>query len=91
MKLKTLFGAAILGLAGLTLVGCDINDADVVSRNLSTDAANFKVNRRIVFYNIRTGDFMLNIEGMCARENVTGEIQITCQTGPSEYKNTSWR
>ncbi|AHI60086.1 site-specific recombination directionality factor RDF [Erwinia phage Ea9-2] len=75
---------AVVAMTGLS--GCDINDADVVSKNLSTDAANFKVNRRIVFTNLRTGEFLLSIEGLCARENTSTEIQITCQTGPNEFK-----
>lgn len=76
----------LLALSLLALAGCDVNDADVVSRNLGTDAANFKVERRIVFYNIRTGEYILSVEGLCARENVSSEIQITCQTGPNEYQ-----
>lgn len=85
--MKKLILSALIAVVAMTgLSGCDINDADVVSKNLSTDAANFKVNRRIVFTNLRTGDFLLSIEGLCARENTTTEIQITCQTGPNEFK-----
>lgn len=80
--MKKLLLTALLPLTLLT--GCD-NSADVVSRNLSTQAANFEVPRRIVFYNVRTGDYMLSIEGLCAREG-DKEIAITCQTGPGEYK-----
>lgn len=86
MKSK-LLGA--LALVAATLVsGCDINDADVVSRNLSTAAANFEVPRRIVFYNVRNGEFLLTIEGLCARDtsSASNEVQVTCQTGPNEYK-----
>lgn len=75
-----------VGTIGLLLIGCDVNDADVVSRNVSTEAANFKVPRRIVFYNVRNGEYMLSIEGLCARENVSQEVQITCKTGPDSYK-----
>lgn len=80
--MKKLLLTALLPLTLLT--GCD-NSADVVSRNLSTQAANFEVPRRIVFYNVRTGDYMLSIEGLCAREG-DKEIAITCQTGPGQYK-----
>lgn len=87
MKLpKRFLKRALLILAVTSMTGCDINDADVVSRNLSTQAANFEVPRRIVFYNVRNGEFLLSVEGLCARENTTSEIQITCQTGPNEYK-----
>lgn len=82
--MKKLLIAVLVACTALT--GCDVNDADVVSQNLSTDAANFKIPRRIVFTNLRTGEFLLSIEGLCARENTTSEIQITCQTGPSDFK-----
>lgn len=76
-----------LALASL-LSGC--NDADVASRNLSTAADNFKVNRRIVFYNGITGDYMLVIEGLCSLGNNDkhGELSVTCKTGPSSYKKS---
>lgn len=77
--------AIAIALLGLTLVGCD-NAADVASRNVGTAAANFEVQRRIVFYNVRTGNYLLSIEGLCARENTNSEIEITCKTGPSQYK-----
>lgn len=76
--------AILVFMASVAMVGCD-NSADVVSRNLSTQAANFEVPRRIVFYNVRTGDYLLSIEGLCAREG-DKEIAITCQTGPGQYK-----
>lgn len=86
MKLRKLMFAAICLPMVFMLSACDIRDADVVSKNLSTDAANFKVNRRIVFYNIRTNDYILVAEGLCARENTQAEIEITCQSGPNEFK-----
>lgn len=77
---------AALALLVLSLAGCDVNDADVVSQNVSTAAANFEVPRRIVFYNVRTGEYMLSIEGLCARENKGQEVEITCKTGADSYK-----
>lgn len=77
----------VLALAILTgETGC--NDADVASRNLSTAADNFEINRRIVFYNGITGEYMLTIEGLCSLGNndKPGELSVTCKTGPNEYK-----
>lgn len=76
-----------LSLLALALTGCD-RDADVASRNLSTAADNFEVNRRIVFYNGITGDYMLTIEGMCSKDNnsTKDNLIIICKTGPGEYK-----
>ena len=52
---KTLILAA---LAIATLAGCQ-KDADVASRNLSNAADMFEINRRVVFYNGITGEYML--------------------------------
>jgi hypothetical protein len=68
------------------LAGC--RDADVASRNLSVAADNFEIVRRIVFYNGVTGDYILTIEGLCSLGNadVSGELTVTCKTGPTAYK-----
>lgn len=64
------------------------NDADVASRNLSMAADMFEINRRVIFYNGITGDYMLSIEGLCSLGNNDdpGELTVTCKTGSSEYK-----
>jgi hypothetical protein len=69
-----------------SLVGC--RDADVASRNLSIAADYFEISRRIVFYNGITGDYILTIEGLCSLGNadVTGELTVTCKTGPNDFK-----
>lgn len=76
-----------LGLALATLAGC-ASDADVVSHNLSKAADNFEVQRRIVFYNGITGDYMLTIEGLCSlgNDDPEGELSVVCATGPGQYK-----
>ncbi|QQK88043.1 hypothetical protein [Providencia phage PSTRCR_127] len=84
--LKKITTALILS-SSLLLTGCPA-DSDVASRNLSTASDNFEVNRRIVFYNGITGGYMLQIEGLCTRDNSsTGQILgIVCKTGPNQYK-----
>ena len=66
------------------IVGCS-TDADVVSRNISLDAGNFKVDRRIVFYNGITGGYILTIEGKCQLEH-NAKLAITCKVGEDKYK-----
>lgn len=70
----------------LFLAGCTA--ADLASNNLSRAADSFEVTRRIVFYNGITGDYILQVEGLCSIGNydVQGEISITCKVGPTEYK-----
>lgn len=68
------------------LAGC--SDADVASQNLSKDADYFKINRRVVFYNGVTGEYILVIEGKCSLGNndSPGTLTVTCKTGYEEYK-----
>jgi hypothetical protein len=75
-------------LAAITLLSGCSRDADVASQNLSVAADNFQINRRIVFYNGITGDYMLTIEGLCSKDNAsTAEtLAIVCKTGPTSYK-----
>lgn len=70
----------------LFLAGCTA--ADLASNNLARAADSFEVTRRIVFYNGITGDYILQVEGLCSLGNndVQGEISITCKVGPTEYK-----
>jgi hypothetical protein len=73
--------------AMLMLTACE-RDADVASRNLSQAADMFEINRRIVFYNGITGDYILTIEGLCSLGNFdkARELSVTCKTGPRQYK-----
>lgn len=85
--MKKLFAIPALLLA-VVLVGAGCSDADIASENLSTAADNFEIERRIVFYNGITGEYMLSIEGLCSLGNdrTAVEISITCKTGVGEYK-----
>lgn len=76
----------VLAVATLLLAGC--NDAEMASRNLSTAADNFEVNRRIVFYNGITGAYMLSIEGLCSihKDNADDQLEVTCKVGSNSYK-----
>lgn len=82
-KLHTILG----GLAALTmLAGC--NDADTVSKNLSTAADNFEIMRRVVVVNGITGKYELEIVGLCSlgNDDTALSASITCKTGPNQYK-----
>lgn len=81
--------AAALVLSGVLFgtVGC-APDADIASANISKAADMFEIQRRIVFYNGITGEYMLSIEGLCSLGNHDGprEVSVTCKTGPGNYK-----
>jgi hypothetical protein len=77
----------VLAIAALALLaGC--TDADIASQNLSKAADMFEIDRRVVFYNGITGTYILTIEGRCSLGNYdsTGELTVTCKTGPSAFK-----
>jgi hypothetical protein len=78
--------AVVAALAALSLAGC--SDADMASSNLSRAADQFEINRRVVFYNGVTGEFMLTVEGLCSLGNYdkSRELSVTCKTGPGAYK-----
>ena len=68
--------------------GCSDSDADVASSNLSKAADNFEIQRRIIFYNGITGEYILSIVGKCSLGNFDkkGQLSVTCKTGPTSYK-----
>lgn len=70
----------------LALTAC--NDAEVVSANISKAADMFEINRRVIFYNGITNDYMLSIEGLCSLGSgqQVRAVTVTCKTGPSSYK-----
>ena len=77
---------ALTILVFAVLSGCC--DADIASRNLSKAADQFEVNRRIVFYNGITGDYILSVEGLCSLGNndSKGTLTVTCKTSATDFK-----
>ena len=84
---KSLFVLPFLAVA-LMGAGCLDSDANVASYNLSKAADQFEINRRVVFYNGITNEYMLTIEGLCSLGNndAPGQLSVTCKTGPNTFK-----
>lgn len=82
--IRTIAAAAILGLG---LAACS-SDADVASHNLSKAADQFEIQRRVIFYNGITGDYLLEIQGLCSLGNYdkSSELSVTCKTSPTTFK-----
>lgn len=82
---KLLLMAVLLLWVGF-LAWC--SDADVASNNLSKKADYFEINRRIVFYNGITWEYMLQIEWFCSLGNydTLKELTVTCKVWEKEYK-----
>lgn len=75
----------VIVLAVVSITGCN-RDAQTASRNLSRAADMFEVDRRVVFYNGITGGYMLTLEGKCAIEDRSRQLEVTCKTGRNEFK-----
>ena len=69
------------------LAACE-RDADVASRNLSKAADMFEINRRVVFYNGISGQYILTIEGRCSLGNydTAKRMSVTCKIGHNSFK-----
>lgn len=78
------FVAVLMGI--VLLAGC--NDADIVSSNLSHDADNFKVQRRITFINTVSDEVLYTVEGnmAIAADTEDNQLEITAQTGSDQFQ-----
>jgi hypothetical protein len=83
-KLLLLF--PLLLVIPFLLTGC--SDAEIASTNLSKAADQFEINRRVVFYNGITNDYILVVEGYCSinADRLDNQLELTCKTGEKEYK-----
>ena len=80
-------GLIVMGMLALFLTSC--TDAEIASRNLVQGSDNFEINRRVVFFNGITDEYLLVIEGKCAifSDRLTnGELEVICKTGYGQYK-----
>lgn len=74
--------------ATLILAGCS-SDSDVVNENLNKEADNFKVLRRVVFYNAILDKYILSVEGYCSVDPGNNQrMTVTCKVG-NEYKRNA--
>lgn len=69
------------------LAACTNNtNAEIASRNLSTAADQFEIERRVVFFNGITDTYLLNIEGRCSIEDQGSQLEVTCKVAPDQFK-----
>ena len=76
----------LLILMGVT--GCD--SADTVSHNISREANEFKVKRRITFINLRTNEYLFQLTGNCSvkggSDSSSNELEIICRIADDKYQ-----
>ncbi len=76
---------AIVAVLGLGAVGC--RESNRVSHNISKEADNFNVTRRLVVINARTDKPLFELVGNFALSNNSdNELEVVCQTGKNEFK-----
>ncbi|WP_125115979.1 LptM family lipoprotein [Agathobaculum sp. Marseille-P7918] len=80
------FIAVLLIVASIfTLAGC--REASRVKYNVSKEADNFNVERRLSVINARTDKPLLELTGFFSiSNNSDSELVVTCQTGENEFK-----
>lgn len=85
MKNKKITLALAAVLIALSLASC--RQSDRVSHNVSKEADNFNVCRRITVINSRTDTVIYELEGIFSLSNgLNRELEIICKTGEDEYK-----
>ena len=72
----------------LVLTGC--TSADTVSTNISREADEFKVRRRITFINLRSNEYLFSITGNCSikggSDDYNTELEVICRIGEDKYQ-----
>lgn len=73
-------------IVGMLLVGC--TEADKVSRNVSQEADNFNVIRRLTVLNARSDKPMFELIGAFSItvDSADNQLEVICETGKNEYK-----
>lgn len=72
----------------LCLCGCSWeNEADVASYNISQEADNFNVYRKVSVINNQSDEVMLEFEGWCSinKDNADNQLEITYRAGDGIY------
>lgn len=83
---KVIFIVCVVLAIMVTLASC--RAADTASWNVSRAADSFEINRRIVFFNGITDEYLLVIEGRSSIvvDSEEGQLEVIVQTGVDEYK-----
>lgn len=77
----------ILMMITAIFTGCS-READTVSYNLSKEADEFRITRRVVFYNSITDTYILEMVGNISI-NIDGadnQLEVTAKIGPNQYQ-----
>lgn len=84
---KKLLMVMLTVMMAMAMTGC--TEADRVSENISQEADNFNVIRRLVVINARTDKPLFELVGAFSFELSDNRIIAVVETGPGEYKKHS--
>lgn len=73
----------------LGLTGCAFSrDSDIASHNVSKEADSFRTKRRIVFVNLRTGEYLFELTGNCSIDTDVSDnqLEVICKVGKDKYQ-----
>ena len=83
---KTVLLLVMLCVTILVLSGCSDREAEKVSYNISKEADNFNVTRRVTIFNTRTDKCLLEIVGNLSVQKSSGDIDIIVEVWEGQYK-----
>ncbi len=76
---------SLLLLVCVVLTGC--SEADKVSNNISQEANNFNVTRRLTVINARTDTILLELIGTFSlKNNSTNELEVICEVDDGKFQ-----
>lgn len=85
MKIKKIAAFLLMGSMCLPLSGC--TESEQVAHNISKEADNFNITRKLTVINARTDTVLLEMIGTFAlRNNSSGELEIICEIGDGVYQ-----
>lgn len=77
----------------MCFTGCEAisgNSADTVKYNISKEADEFRVKRRITFVNLRDGQYLFQMTGNCSvkggADSSSNELEVICRIGEDKYQ-----
>lgn len=90
MKKIVMLIMTLIVVIGVSLLVTGCSSSETVSYNLSREADEFKVRRRITFINLRTGEYLFSMTGLCSLQggqgDINNELEVVCKIGDDKYQ-----
>lgn len=84
---KKVVSTIVAVMAALTMAFCatGCREADKVTYNISKEADNFNVMRRITVFNVRTDKVLWQMTGRFSIKSSDGDLDVICEIGDGKY------